>query len=377
MEHLEQEENTEVTEPVEQLEETQEQSSYSGSDITQLSDEELSQYDSYEDFLQAQQNQQEQVETTESSDDSSGSGQESTVNEEAVRDMTDSEFREYLTSEFRANHKNVTVKDPHDIRKLMQYGMNFHKKMAELAPHRKILKALEQHGLTDESKVNFAIELMQGKPEAIAQLLKQHEVDTYNLPDLEENPYHSANYLPSDERVAFDEVLNDIKQSPYGTEVVNYLSSIDPDSFHQVYANPIMAQNLAIHAETGLMQDALNLLETEKALGKVPADVNDIDAYAFVAKHLEENNPEKYSLNKRSSGSSQPKVVGNNLNRSNQVQAQSNQAKMSANIPTNNQPTQQAQYSGWDVLLNASDEELNKYDNWEAYLQANNLNFQR
>ena len=68
--------------------------------------------------------------------------------------------------------------------------------------------------------------------------------------------------------------------------------------------------------------------------------------------------------------------MGNNLGKQ-QNQPQSNQAKMNATIPNNQQPVQQTQqsYSGWDLLTNASDEELSKYDNWEQFLQANNLNF--
>ena len=337
-----------------------------------MTDEQLDQYDNYEQFLEAQQQTepQEPVNTEETNPESEHTGSE-TEGEVTQADMTDSEFREFLTSQFRANHKDVQVTDPHDIRRLMQYGMNFHKKMAELAPHRKILKALEQNGLTDESKVNFAIELMQGKKEAIAQLLKQHNVDTYDLPDLEETPYVTGDYIPSQQSIDFDEVVSELKQSQHGSNVIEYLKGLDADSFHQVYTNPIMAQTLAVHAETGLMQDALAKLETERALGHVPPNVNDIDAYAHVAQHLEQTNPEKYYPQRK-----QQKVVGNNLGKQ-QNQPQSNQAKMNATIPNNQQPVQQTQqsYSGWDLLTNASDEELSKYDNWEQFLQANNLNF--
>lgn len=346
--------------------------------VVQLSAEELDKYDNFEQYVQdLQQGSKEPVKNANLSNEESteqkvnqNNTEESTSEDTNV--MSDEEFRQFITGEFRANNRNVQVKDPNDIRKLMQYGMNYHKKMAELAPHRKILKALEHHGLTDESKVNFAIELMQGNPSAIAQLLKQHEIDSYNLPDLEENPYNAGNYIPSDTKVNFDEVMDDIKQSQHGSQVINLIQNLDNDSFRQIYTNPVMVQNLAKHAESGLMQDALATLETEKALGKVPAGISDIDAYAYVAQHLEKNNPSKYGIT-----NSAPKVVGNNLNKSNTRQTKSvnNPAKTRASIPSGNNVSQEQSYSGIEKLLNASNEDLNKYDNWEQYLAANNLNF--
>lgn len=348
--------------------------------LENASAEDLAQYNSYEEYLASLNQEEPNTETTtdigsNTEDETQSNSTETNEPTEPNPDeMSDAEFRQFITSTFRANHRDVQVSDPNDIRKLMQYGMNFHKKMAELAPHRKILKALEQNGLTDESKVNFAIELMQGKPEAIAQLLKQHEVDTYNLPDLEENPYQANDYLPSDAKVIFDETIEEIKASVKGNEVIQYLKGLDDESFSEVYVNPVMVKNLAIHAETGLLQDALAMLETERALGKVPAGIKDIDAYAHVAQHLEQQYPEKYKPSY-----AQPKtqkVIGNNLVQSSQP-VQTNNAKNRASIPNNTQTKQQQQsYSGIDALLNASAEELNKYANWEDFLAKNNLNFQ-
>lgn len=305
---------------------------------------------------------QEETEPKEPNTDNSTDDDDSVV-------MSDADFRQFVTDKFRANHSDVQVTDPHEVRKLMQYGLNYHKKMAELAPHRRILKSLEKHGLTDESKVNFAIELMQGKPEAIAQLLKQHEVDTYNLPDLDETPYRADNYVPTDLAIQYEEAMNDISGSEKAMYVKQYLANIDSDSFSEVYSNPNYIRSLADQAERGLMQDALALVEKEYALGNIPEGTKQIDAYAYFAKQLSENNPEKYGLKPTKQ---QRKVIGNNLQQNQQVQ-QSN--KHQASIP-NNQQVQTHSHSGLDILLNASGEELSKYNgDWEAFLQANNINF--
>lgn len=345
--------------------------------VHNLSEEELDKYDTLEDYLATQSNQQvqEEVANAQSTESEQTTEQvEESGSENTVTNLTDEDFRKAVTSSFKANHKEFSIDDPDEIRKLMQYGLNYHKKMTELAPHRKALKTLEQHGLLNPDKLNYAIELLQGNSGAIAKLLKEHSIDTYELPDLEETPYQSGNYLPTDERLNFDEKVASIQETTNGSKVIEYVRSLDGDSFYDIYTNPDMMDMIQAHVESGLFEEASALLEKERALGKVPQGIKDIDAYAYVAQHLQTQNPNKYSITNK------PRVLGNNLNQTAQsVNTQQNQAKKSASIPNNSmvQNTQQAQYSGIDTLLNASEEELAKYDNWEQYLASNNLNFQR
>ena len=248
--------------------------------------------------------------------------------------------------------------------------MNYHKKMGELAPHRKILKSLEQNGLLEADKINFAIDLLKGDKAAVAKFLKDQSIDTYELPDLEETPYQSKNYMPTDERVAFDEKTQELQGSEAGQRVLSYVKNLDQDSFFEVYSNPVILDNLQRHAENGLMNDTLAVLEKEYALGNVPANIKPIDAYAHVAEQLQSQNPSKYNVSQRA-----PRVVGNNLAQNQQVKGHSPKAPTSAGIPNNTQaPQRQQSYSGIDALLNANEDELAKYNSWEEYLQANNIN---
>ena len=190
------------------------------------------------------------------------------------------------------------------------------------------------------------------------------------MPDLEETPYQSKNYLPTDERVAFDEKTQELQGSEAGQRVLSYVKNLDQDSFFEVYSNPVILDNLQRHAENGLMNDTLAVLEKEYALGNVPANIKPIDAYAHVAEQLQSQNPSKYNVSQRA-----PRVVGNNLVQNQQPKNQAPKAPTSAGIPNNTQaPQRQQSYSGIDALLNANEEELAKYNSWEEYLQANNIN---
>lgn len=343
-----------------------------GSALENATDEQLEQADTFEDFM-AQQgvNPSDNQGTNESEPEEPESNpEEGTTDgtEESQQELSDAEFRKLVTSSFRANHQEVQVDNPDDIRKLMQFGMNYHKKMGELAPHRKILKSLEQNGLLSADKINFAIDLLKGDKTAVAQFLKEQSIDTYDLPDLEETPYQQKNYLPTDERVVFDEKTQELQGSAHGQKVLDYIKKLDSDDFYEVYTNPVILDNLAIHAESGLMADTLATLEREYALGKVPANIKPLQAYDFVSQELQKQNPSKYNSNYR-----EPKVVGNNLNQE-QVKRSAPKAPASASIPTSGQQQKQT-YSGIDALINATEEDLNKYDNWEQFLQANNFNF--
>lgn len=343
--------------------------------IANMSDEDISKHDNFESFLA------QQSDTNEPEPNSTEPEQSNTTVEETEQvptesgsenKLSDTEFRQLVTSTFRANHKDFQIDDPEEIRKLMSFGMNYHKKMNELAPHRRALKTLEQQGLLDPDKLNYAIELLQGNKGAIAKLLKEHSVDTYELPDLEEQPYQAGNYLPSQERITFDDKIEALKETDGGNQVIEFIKGLDQDSFYEIYTNPEMMDMLGSHMKSGLYQDATSFLEKERALGKVPAGVKDIDAYAFVAEHLQKTNPTKYAPVQ------QQKVIGNNLQNTQVKQSSSNTAKSNASIPNNtgSRPQQQS-FSGIDMLINASDEDLAKYDNWEQFLASNNLNFQR
>ena len=353
-----------------------------GSVLASATDEQLENVDTFEEFMAQQGVQPEEQKQEETPSDNQAPEETTKTSEsepeqltgeatEETTELTDAEFRQLVTASFRANHQDVQVDNPDDIRKLMQFGMNYHKKMGELAPHRKILKSLEQNGLLEADKINFAIDLLKGDKAAVAKFLKDQSIDTYELPDLEETPYQQKDYLPTDERVAFDEKTQELQGSEAGQRVLSYVKNLDQDSFYEIYTNPVILDNLQRHAENGLMNDTLAVLEKEYALGKVPANIKPIDAYGFVAEQLQKQNPSKYEPNYRA-----PKVVGNNLAQNQAPKQTASKAPSSAGIPNNTQaPQRQQSYSGIDALLNADENELAKYNSWEEYLQANNINF--
>lgn len=367
-----------------QVEQTQEQPQvFTGEMIANMSEEELEKHSSAieaqfnnmqseEDYQKALQG---QVSSTDTVAQTEVDPEQESKEQTEIKDVKSSdsnveisaeEFRAMLTAPFKASGREVSFSDPNDIIRLMQQGFDYQKKMAGLKPQKRIIKTLEQHGLLDESKVNQLIELSQGKPEAIAQYLKDHNIDTYNLPDVEETPHQYGNYVVSEQSVTFEEKVKDLQETSYGNEVLSFMSNLPDSDFAKITANQNIIDDLAFHAQSGLMNDALNQLEKDRALGRVPSDMSLLDAYNAISGYIYQNNQSKYNPN-------QPRIVGNNLQT--ETQEQKPNPKAGASIPNNQVQTQTvtqelSEAELQQIIMNTPAEEIEKYSSWEAFVQA-------
>lgn len=204
-------------------------------------------------------------------------------------------FYKQVTAPFKANGTQVQIKDPKDAIRLMQMGLNYNEKMANLKPHMRILRSLDKNGLLDESKLNYLIDLVNHKPEAIAKLLKDSEVDTYNLPDLEETPYQANDYMLSEQQVSFEDTVKNISQNPAGSQVLNAVNSWDNESMATIYKEPYYLEQLTEQKEMGLFDDAMAIIKRDTALGKIDTSKPIVELYNNVASYLLVHEP-KYGF---------------------------------------------------------------------------------
>lgn len=285
--------------------------------------------------------------------------------------LSDEEFRRLITSPFKANNTEVRVDKPEDVIKFMQMGMNYQKKLGAIRPHLGTLKSLEQHGLLDKDKINFMVELMQGKPEAVAQFLKEKQIDVYSLPDLGEKPYTPNNYIPTEQQLTFDEIVQELSESDIGRLVLTDIKGWDTKSVDEVYKDPSLLRTLNSHAENGLYRDTMSILTREMALGNIPSNVPMIDAYDKIATQLLEQNSSKYTNRpfQNNIQNQQRVVVGNNLQQTQQQKFNQNSVKQQANIPSS-MPANRPNYIDPLVIANMSEEELAKYGSFEELVQS-------
>lgn len=373
---------TQIETPEGQTQAQQEPIVYTGEMIANMTEEELAEHgaaieaqfnsmQSEEDYQKALQNSSTEPEpnseTNTNPEEGTQSASTTTEEQSENTELSAEEFRELLTKPFKASGREVVFKDPQDILRLMQQGFDYQKKMAGFKPQKRIIKTLEQHGLLDEAKLNQLIELSQGKPEAVAQFLKDRNIDTYELPDVEEKPHQYGNYMVDDQRIDFEEKVNELRGSQYGNAVLSFVNSLPDEDFATIFSNQSILDDLTFHAQSGLLDDALNQLAADRAVGKVPSDMSALDAYNAISGYLYQQNQAKYNPN-------QPRVVGNNLQTEPQQQRPVS-PKASAGIP-NNHETTQVQYRELSeaelqqIIASTPAEEISKYPSWEAFVSA-------
>lgn len=372
-----------IEKPVENTQTPQEPVIYTGEMIANMTEEELEKHgaaieaqfesmQSEEDYQKALQQSTSEPEEQPKEEPNTGST-EGVPAEPSLEGQTDTtelsaeEFRDLLTKPFKASGREVVFKDPQDILRLMQQGFDYQKKMAGFKPQKRIIKTLEQHGLLDEAKLNQLIELSQGKPEAVAQFLKDRNIDTFELPDVEEKPHQYGNYMVNEQQVEFEEKVNELRGTQYGNAVLNFVNSLPDQDFTTVFNNQKILDDLAFHAQSGLLDDALNQLAADRAVGKVPSDMTPLDAYNAISGYLYQQNQAKYNPN-------QPRVIGNNLQTEPQQQRPVS-PKATAGIPNNHEATQVQQRELSEAELQqlvatTPAEEISKYPSWEAFVRA-------
>jgi hypothetical protein len=215
------------------------------------------------------------------------------VPKSGTSELTDAQYIEMgkqLMSEFKANGTTIKVKSVDDAIQLMQMGANYHKKMTGLKPSMKVLKLLENHGLMDESKLNYLIDLSQKKPGAITQLLKDSKIDPLSIDMDATKEYVPQQRSISDTEILLDEVLDSISTSPSYNKTLTVIGDEwDAGSKTLIAQNPVVIKTINAHMENGIYDQVKRAVDYERSLGKLQG-VNDFEAYQTVGSYMHENN---------------------------------------------------------------------------------------
>lgn len=187
-----------------------------------------------------------------------------------------------LTAPFKANGREIQVKDVDDAIALMQMGANYNKKMAALRPHLKLMKLLESNGLMSEEQIGFLIDVQRKDPAALSKLIKDSGVDPMELDTSKADDYRPTVRTVDDREIELDQVLQDIQHSPTYSKTLNVVSQQWDGASKQVIANqPQLLQVINSHMENGIYDLIQTELENERMYGRLTG-LSDIEAYRKV-----------------------------------------------------------------------------------------------
>lgn len=203
-----------------------------------------------------------------------------------------------IMSDFKASGKSFKLRDWHDAIPLMQQGIDYTKKQQQLKPRLMEMKALENNGMLGDN-LNYAIDLFQGNPEAIKKLIQDKKIDINSLvsksTDEWGNPVEGAStseYIPNNHRISesqyrSQEALEDIKQSPAYTKVLDYLTNLaatDKESVSRFLHEPNALKGLTTLMEEGMHDKIISEITYARSINNPEfANMSDYDAYVAVA----------------------------------------------------------------------------------------------
>lgn len=194
-------------------------------------------------------------------------------------------FYDEITAEFKANGKMMSISNPSDIKTLVQQGINYSKRMAEMKPGMNVLRTLEEHGLMDNSKISYLIDLHNKDPKAIAKLVKESGIEAYDLDTEDTADYQPVNKVV--EQSKFQEVVAELKSSPnFGGLLKTISSSWDEESHSFVINNPNVLRVLTEQDASGLFTKITDTVEYERSVGRMQ-DIPFIEAYSIVEQQMQ------------------------------------------------------------------------------------------
>lgn len=193
-------------------------------------------------------------------------------------DTTAADFYAKVTAKFNASGKEFQVTDANDVVSLMQKGIDYNIKMATLKPALKMVKALESHGITQED-LGLLIDIHQRKPEAIARLVKDAEIDLYAVDEDVVNQYAPTDARISDVDYEFNTTIEQIQHSPRYADVIGFLGQTSQEDQAYVYKNPGLLRTLVQQAEQGIFDQITNVIVQEQTLGRLPVGMSPLQAY--------------------------------------------------------------------------------------------------
>ena len=189
---------------------------------------------------------------------------------------------EQLTAPFKANGREIQVKDVNDAISLMQMGANYNKKMAALKPNLKLMKLLENNGLLSEEKLSFLIDLEKKNPEAINKLIKDSGVDPLDLDAEKAGDYKPTVRKVDDRELELDAVLDEIQETDSYSRTLDVVSNKWDGASKNVIANqPQILKVINAHVQSGVYDLIVKEIEREKMFGRL-SGLSDIEAYRQV-----------------------------------------------------------------------------------------------
>lgn len=153
----------------------------------------------------------------------------------------------------RADGMDIPVKSLDEVYQMASMGYNYKKKMADIAPYRRAVSAMKEHGLTD-TDIALLVDIKKGDKGAIAQVLKDGKVDPLEF-DASEHEYQAKIYGEDEQTSTLKEIEKQISADPEYTKTVNVVNKLwDRESQKILAERPELIKGLHQDIKDGIYE---------------------------------------------------------------------------------------------------------------------------
>lgn len=137
-----------------------------------------------------------------------------------------------------------------EMQMLASKGMDYTKKMQTIAPYRKTIDAIQENGITQDD-INLFIDIKKGNKEALATLVKNMNIDVYDLPT-EEIQYTPTQYGKDESMLVLQDTISRLRQDPEFEKTHQAFLSMDETSKLAFVNNPSNLEGLHEDIKNGV-----------------------------------------------------------------------------------------------------------------------------
>ena len=215
---------------------------------------------------------------------------------EQTKELNYKEEYEKFLQPFKASGREFTPKSREELIRLAQMGVDYNKKQEANKETLRLANTLKENNLLDESKINMVIDIFKGNKDAITQLVKDLNINPFDINIEEEVEYKSNNYAPSTEEYNKAQVFQTLIETEEGKAVANDITEQwDETTQKDISANPHYFEMFVDHKRQGIFEDIQNEIVRGKLMGNIPQTMSFGTAYAEIFKHkyMNKNEPEQ------------------------------------------------------------------------------------
>nr|DAW45255.1 MAG TPA: hypothetical protein [Caudoviricetes sp.] len=137
-----------------------------------------------------------------------------------------------------------------EMQKLASKGIDYTKKMQTIAPYRKTIDVIAENGITQDD-INLFIDIKKGNKEALATLVKNMNIDVYDLPT-EDIAYTPTQYGKDENMLALQDTISRLRQEPEFERTHQAFLSMDENSKLAFVNNPSNLEGLHEDVKNGV-----------------------------------------------------------------------------------------------------------------------------